>query len=118
MAVLASHDEGREAKGGEVATEAPRKGIVVVGGGIGGLAAGLALGRAGWPVSVVERASEFTEIGAGIEPAANATRILDAWSLLEPLIERAVVPRRLVLRSAINGDELTALALRLPYERR
>lgn len=118
MAVLASHDEGREAKGGEVATEAPRKGIVVVGGGIGGLAAGLALGRAGWPVSVVERASEFTEIGAGIELAANATRILDAWSLLEPLIERAVVPRRLVLRSAINGDELTALALRLPYERR
>lgn len=101
-----------------MATEAPRKGIVVVGGGIGGLAAGLALGRAGWPVSVVERVSEFTEIGAGIELAANATRILDAWSLLEPLIERAVVPRRLVLRSAINGDELTALALRLPYERR
>jgi FAD-dependent urate hydroxylase len=49
---------------------------VIVGGGIGGLTAALALGHAGFEVAVFERAPELREIGAGISLWANATRAL------------------------------------------
>lgn len=39
---------------------------VIIGGGIGGLASALALARRGWQVEVLERAPEFTEVGAGL----------------------------------------------------
>ncbi|MEH0846034.1 FAD-dependent monooxygenase [Micromonospora sp. CPCC 205711] len=51
---------------------------VVVGGGIGGLAAALALHRVGWRVTVLERAPELRELGAGLTLMANALRGLDA----------------------------------------
>lgn len=50
---------------------------VVVGGGIGGLAAAIGLRRIGWEVTVVERASELDDAGAGISLAANGLRALD-----------------------------------------
>ncbi|MFI1940401.1 FAD-dependent monooxygenase [Streptomyces purpureus] len=51
---------------------------VVVGGGIGGLAAALGLLRVGWRVTVVERAPVLDDAGAGISLAANGLRALDA----------------------------------------
>lgn len=51
---------------------------MVVGGGIGGLAAGLALSRGGWQVSVLERSPETSEIGAGLTLVRNAMVALDA----------------------------------------
>jgi 2-polyprenyl-6-methoxyphenol hydroxylase-like FAD-dependent oxidoreductase len=51
---------------------------VVVGGGIGGLAAGIALGRAGWQVTVLERSETPGGIGAGISLWPNAIAALDA----------------------------------------
>ncbi|SEP98214.1 2-polyprenyl-6-methoxyphenol hydroxylase [Streptomyces sp. yr375] len=50
---------------------------VVVGGGIGGLAAAIGLRRIGWEVTVVERASTLDDAGAGISLAANGLRALD-----------------------------------------
>ncbi|MFE2925190.1 FAD-dependent monooxygenase [Streptomyces goshikiensis] len=50
---------------------------VVVGGGIGGLAAAIGLHRIGWQVTVVERASTLEDAGAGISLAANGLRALD-----------------------------------------
>lgn len=50
--------------------------VLIVGGGIGGLSAALALGRSGHQVSLVEEAEAFTGVGAGIVLAANATRAL------------------------------------------
>ena len=44
-------------------------GVIVVGGGIGGLSAALALARQGLRVRVLERAREFGEVGAGIQIA-------------------------------------------------
>ncbi|AKN74432.1 FAD-dependent oxidoreductase [Streptomyces sp. PBH53] len=51
---------------------------VVVGGGIGGLAAALGLRRIGWEVRVVERAAVLADAGAGISLHANGLRALDA----------------------------------------
>ncbi|NEA97712.1 FAD-dependent monooxygenase [Streptomyces sp. SID13726] len=50
---------------------------VVVGGGIGGLAAAIGLRRIGWDVTVVERAATLDDAGAGISLAANGLRALD-----------------------------------------
>ncbi|MCK9794427.1 FAD-dependent monooxygenase [Isoptericola sp. 4D.3] len=51
---------------------------VVIGGGVGGLASGVALARGGWDVTVVERATSLDPVGAGIVVAPNAVRSLDA----------------------------------------
>jgi 2-polyprenyl-6-methoxyphenol hydroxylase-like FAD-dependent oxidoreductase len=51
---------------------------VVVGGGIGGLAAAIGLRRIGWEVTVVERAPVLADVGAGISLHANGLRALDA----------------------------------------
>ena len=51
--------------------------VIVVGGGIGGLAAGIALHNAGLETLVLEQAPELTEVGAGLGLAANALRALD-----------------------------------------
>ncbi len=56
---------------------------VVVGGGIGGLTAAVALDRAGWDVTVLERARAFTEVGAGLTLWSNALAALDAIGLGE-----------------------------------
>jgi 2-polyprenyl-6-methoxyphenol hydroxylase-like FAD-dependent oxidoreductase len=56
---------------------------VVVGAGIGGLTAGVALQQRGWDVTVVERAPEISEVGAGLAVAPNALTALDTLGLGE-----------------------------------
>ncbi len=51
--------------------------VIVIGAGIGGLTAAIALRRAGFDAAVYERAAELTEVGAGISLWANALRALD-----------------------------------------
>jgi 3-hydroxybenzoate 6-monooxygenase len=92
--------------------------VLVVGGGIGGLAAAYAMRRAGHEVRVLEQAAEFGEVGAGLQLAPNATRILAEWGLLDEVVATGVLPRRLVLRDALTGDELTHLNVRGDFEQR
>ncbi|MFF4102648.1 FAD-dependent monooxygenase [Streptomyces sp. NPDC001903] len=58
-----------------------QRAVTVVGGGIGGLAAAVALHRRGWRVEVLERAGDFTELGAGISLWPNALRALEVLGL-------------------------------------
>jgi len=58
-----------------------RGSAVVIGGGIGGLTAAVALRQVGWRVTVLERAARFGEIGAGITLLSNGLRCLDAIGL-------------------------------------
>ncbi|MGA6208874.1 FAD-dependent monooxygenase [Nocardia testacea] len=58
---------------------------LVVGGGIGGLAAAVAFHQRGWQVEVLERAPEITEIGAGLSIQPNGLRALDTLGLGDPL---------------------------------
>ena len=57
--------------------------IGIIGGGIGGVAAAVALHRAGIEATVYERATEFREVGAGMMLWPNATRVLKEFGLLE-----------------------------------
>src|SRR6187431_2723766 len=57
--------------------------VLVVGGGVAGLAAAVRLARSGARVTVIEQAPEFGEIGAGLQLGPNATRLLDEWDLLD-----------------------------------
>ncbi|MEY3924076.1 MAG: 3-hydroxybenzoate 6-hydroxylase 1, partial [Pseudomonadota bacterium] len=59
--------------------------IIIVGGGIGGLASALACGLVGARPHVLERAANFSEVGAGIQLSPNVTRTLEAWGLAEEL---------------------------------
>ncbi|HUR06041.1 MAG TPA: FAD-dependent monooxygenase, partial [Nonomuraea sp.] len=54
---------------------------VVIGGGIGGLTAGIALRRKGWDVIVLERAPKLEPVGSGVAVAANALKALDVIGL-------------------------------------
>ena len=83
--------------------------FLIIGGGIGGMTAALALARAGFPAHIVERSPQFAEIGAGIQLAPNALRILDELGVLPDLAAQAVRPRRAVLMHADTGRHLTTL---------
>ncbi|MEO6090718.1 MAG: FAD-dependent monooxygenase [Umezawaea sp.] len=85
--------------------------LLVVGGGIGGLATALSAARRGLPAHVVEQAAEFGEIGAGLQLGPNACRALDALGVLDDVLPLAVRPGAGVLRDAVSGRELTRLDL-------
>ena len=73
-------------------TATARPSIGIVGAGIGGLAAALALRRAGLRVRVFEQAGRFTRVGAGLQMAPNVTKALRPLGLLDPLTRLACKP--------------------------
>jgi salicylate hydroxylase len=88
-----------------------KRSILIVGGGIGGLTTALALSRRNCRVQVVEKAPEFGEIGAGLQLAPNAMRVLDDVGVLPEISKHAVYPSRLVWMDAIRGTRITAVDL-------
>ncbi len=87
------------------------KRIVIVGGGLAGLAAAFACARVSESVHVVERAHRFGEVGAGIQVGPNVTRILQGWGLADDLSAVAAFPARLAVRCALSARELAAREL-------
>ncbi|GAA5163652.1 MULTISPECIES: FAD-dependent monooxygenase [Amycolatopsis] len=71
---------------------------VVVGGGIGGLTAAIALRRIGWSVTVLEQAAELREVGAGLSLAENAMRALDVLGIGDRV-------RRHAASSQVTGNQ-------------
>jgi salicylate hydroxylase len=78
--------------------------IAIVGGGIGGLAAALALLRAGLHVDVYEQAPELKEVGAGVQISANGTRVLDALGLQQAVSRLSWVPMAKEIRLWNTGE--------------
>ena len=66
--------------------------ILVVGAGIGGLSAGLALINRGFAVDIFEQARELKDVGAGIQISPNGTRTLRALGVLDDLMPLACAP--------------------------
>jgi len=83
--------------------------LVIVGAGIAGLTAALAVAAAGFRAVVVERSAELLEIGAGIQLSPNAGRVLSALGLDAALDDVALVPAAITVRNGITG--LTAATL-------
>ncbi|MGR7920608.1 3-hydroxybenzoate 6-monooxygenase [Zobellella denitrificans] len=76
--------------------------VIVVGGGIGGLAAALALVRRGFRVQVLEQAPEIGEIGAGIQLGPNAFHAFDALGVGDKARSRSVFTDFMVMHDAID----------------
>ena len=76
--------------------------VLVAGGGIGGLAAALALTRQGYAVKVLEQAAQLGEIGAGIQLGPNAFAAFDALGIGEKARGRAVYTDEMVMHDALD----------------
>ena len=88
-----------------------RQPILMVGGGIGGLAAALALAQKGLRVELIEQAGEFKEVGAGIQLGPNVFRMFEVLGLTEAVDRFAVFPENLIMLDAISGEEVTRIPL-------
>ncbi len=84
--------------------------IAIVGGGIGGVAAALALHSVGVEATVYERAPELREVGAGMMLWPNATRVLNELGVLEKVAERSG-PNATFLVRASTGAVLMEISL-------
>lgn len=76
--------------------------VLVAGGGIGGIAAALALTRRGYDVKVLEQAAQLGEIGAGIQLGPNGFAAFDALGIGEIARSRAVYTDEMVMHDATD----------------
>jgi len=84
---------------------------LVVGAGVGGLTAALALARAGLLVTVVEQAQALGEVGAGLQVSPNATRVLVNIGLEAELSALAFRPEAVEARGWRRGQEISRVPL-------
>jgi 2-polyprenyl-6-methoxyphenol hydroxylase-like FAD-dependent oxidoreductase len=84
--------------------------VLVAGGGIGGIAAALALTRRGFAVKVLEQAPQLGEIGAGIQLGPNAFAAFDALGIGELARARAVYTDEMVMHDALDESVVGRLA--------
>src|SRR6185503_14792691 len=94
------------------------KPVVIAGGGIGGLAAALALARKGFRSVVLEQAQQFGEIGAGIQIAPNAWHALDALGVGALVKKEAVFIERLLMFDGISGEKVIDIPLDKRFAKR
>jgi salicylate hydroxylase len=80
--------------------------ILIAGGGIGGIALALAVRQRGIEAHLFEQAKAFSQVGAGIQLSANATRVLRTLGLGDALARVAVYPEGRDYRAWDDGDRL------------
>ncbi|MDG2285050.1 MAG: 3-hydroxybenzoate 6-monooxygenase [Alphaproteobacteria bacterium] len=91
--------------------------ILIAGGGIGGMAAALALGQKGYRVRLLEQASKFGEAGAGIQLGPNVFKMFKILGLTDAISELAVYPDALIMRDGPSGEEITRIPVNTPAVR-
>ena len=96
----------------------PDSPILLAGGGIGGLAAALALARKGFPVKVLEQAKSLGEIGAGIQLGPNAFSAFDALGIGERARGKAVYIDQLMMMDATDESEVACMPVGEAFRKR
>jgi salicylate hydroxylase len=84
---------------------------LIAGGGIAGMAAALALARAGWGVTVCEQAPAPAEVGAGLQMSPNAVRVLRWLGVFDAVAAVAFRPRSAEMRDGRSGARIYRAAL-------
>jgi len=92
--------------------------VLIAGGGVGGLAAAIALGRRGIETEVLERSRFTEETGAGIQLGPNATRELAALGVLDVIEPHAFRPEAISIYDGISGRRLSSVPLGKHAEQR
>ncbi|MBP5076528.1 3-hydroxybenzoate 6-monooxygenase [Pseudomonas chlororaphis] len=92
--------------------------VIIVGGGIGGLAAALALTRQGIRVQLLEQAEQIGEIGAGIQLGPNAYAALDALGAGEAARRRSVFTDHIIMMDAVDAGEVLRIDVGAAFQRR
>jgi salicylate hydroxylase len=92
--------------------------VIIAGAGIGGLTAALAIAARGFHVAVFDQAPRLEEVGAGIQLSPNASRILIALGLREPLQRHVVTPHELRIINAQSARVLARAPLGATAEQR
>ncbi|CCX06863.1 hypothetical protein FPQ18DRAFT_272893 [Pyronema domesticum] len=81
--------------------------IIIVGAGLGGLAAAISCSLAGHKVRILEQTRTLGEVGAGIQVPPNASRILAKWGLMPQFQKVSVSPGAIRLRRYSDGKVLS-----------
>jgi len=84
--------------------------ILIVGGGLGGLTAALALARHGQPARVLEGAPSFGAIGFGIQFGPNVFHVFDRIGVSDPVLKKADSPSAVLMIDALTGKEVTRVS--------
>ena len=92
--------------------------ILVSGGGIGGLSAALAMAQKGIPSVVLEQASEFGEVGAGLQVGPNAFRVFDQLGVTGAISELATFPESFTLHDAVSTEQIVQMPLGAGFRQR
>ena len=90
--------------------------VVIVGAGIGGLAAALCLQKAGHQITVVEQAPALVDVGAGLQCSANAVHVLSWLGVVPQLLKYAVKPEAVHFRDSLSGKRFHNMQLGESYE--
>jgi salicylate hydroxylase len=89
--------------------------VSVIGAGLGGICAAIALRQRGFDVAVFEQAAELGEVGAGIQLSPNAMLVLRALGLEDEFVAIAFEPDRHVVRNWKSGREVSATPMKGIY---
>ena len=108
----------RDRRTSPVSTTGATLPVLVAGGGIGGLAAALALTRRGLSVKVLEQSPELGEIGAGIQLGPNAFAAFDALGIGPQARGRAVYTDEMVMHDAIDESLVGRIPVGAAFRRR
>jgi salicylate hydroxylase len=86
-----------------------KKPLLVVGGGLGGAAVALALGRKGFAVRILEQAPEFSVIGYGIQLGPNVFPMFDRLGVTDAVLAMALRPKAILMVDSADGGVIARI---------